>query len=327
MHKASRTPSCLGLGLLLALAPGPTRAATEAIPTRFLQRLESIGLDTGFLRRMITGRKRPVEVFYMEPDEDREAQYGYILNNLYIPFTHKEETTRRIRFDLEPHHIDTMMHELNHAAYDVAADEDADRGTPEREHWEAVNAIWADLYLQKTLARYPRMKADEISSYFVGSCYNRLFSMVGDLEFVNIRLPKMTMQAPEDAERLGERFVLPWNRDHGYYRRMAGKRFDDGPAGNDEAYFEGKPIPWTERGWVKKKLYRYCLGTNPPMTTEDLLARLNDPELDNPWIRNRRKALREARAALAEKLREEARQAPVEPSGPQGLLGQEDRKP
>jgi len=76
-------------------------------------------------------------------------------------------TSSGIKFDLETPQIDTLIHELCHASSDVCASETAPRGTPARAHWDVVNSIWADLYTDPRhqvmgLARYPRMKADEI---------------------------------------------------------------------------------------------------------------------------------------------------------------------
>src|SRR5688572_30556265 len=94
--------------LLAVAALVPGGRAGEAEASEFWRRLESIGLDTTRIRRV----RSELELFYRESTDVAEAEYAFIRNNLYIPPAFKEEGSSRIRFDLEPHHLQTLVHEF-----------------------------------------------------------------------------------------------------------------------------------------------------------------------------------------------------------------------
>lgn len=306
----ARTPTSL-LAALALLLPSVSQAATEADLSEFFRRVSSLGMSTRFLRKMTTGADAPVEVFYRAPNSDREAQYGYILNNVEIPFSHKEENSTRVKFDLETHHLATMFHELTHAANDEPADKDAAAGTPEFEHWQCREFVWAEIFNDPRhhnivgLARYPRFKADEITGYYMGCAIQKVFDAANDIIFINEKLVQRTARTPQEARDLGDTLVLQrWDLENDHMtRRVLESVFWKCEMGNDSAYFEGKAIPYDNTGkdWLKQRMFDNLLGLSPPRDTPTLLATLNSPRLRNRWIRGVRQRVRAARLAWAEK--------------------------
>ncbi|MBI4676043.1 MAG: hypothetical protein HY748_00490 [Elusimicrobia bacterium] len=147
----------------------------------FFKRLEDLGFDTAEIRAVT----REIEVFFRAPSGDAEAEWGYILDNLYIPDSFKQEGARKIRYDLKSNEIDTLIHEYTHATRDVAVSEDSPKGTPSHAHYKAVEAIWGNLRSRALLYRYAWMKADEVSGYFMGAAIGSVFEAVEDIVFYN----------------------------------------------------------------------------------------------------------------------------------------------
>jgi len=292
------------VAVIATVAPTPAAASTEGDPALFLQRLESIGLKTDYVRRVI-GK---IEIFYRKPSSTAEAQWGYILDNLYIPWDQKEDGSNRIKFDLESHQINTLVHELTHASNDGCASESAAPGTPERQHFDVVNAIWADLFDDPRhttlgLARYPRMKADEIVAYYIGTAVMNVFDGVREIVLFNEHFADDVVGSADDAADLGDRLVLPPAAAQAatpWLQTMANRRYDGHRAGNDRAYFENKEIPWNERDWVKRDMYEFGMGLGLPRTAAELVDLLN--RTNSPWMNDVRARVRAARAKQVVKL-------------------------
>ncbi len=289
---------CAGL---LALGSG-ARAGDEADPAEFYTRLESIGLKTEYLRRLVA----KIELFFQASSDVAEASYGYLTDNVYIPPTMRVEGTQRIKFALETTQIATLIHELTHADNDVMASETAAAGTPERIHYDSMQSIWADLYHDPNhrflgLARYPRMKADEVCGYFMGKSIMQVFEAVDDLVLYNTVFAGGKPRDAAEAARWGSTlFLPPADTQSGWDQRILRIRFGYASV-YDEAMFQSSGISgpayvhWQEAGrdWLKLQMYRGILGLDPPADLAELLRRLNT--LDNEWIRRVRAKVAKAR--------------------------------
>jgi len=83
----------------------------------------------------------------------------------------------------------------------------------------------------------------------------------------NERLCKTYIRTPEDAERLGADIILPpadLQAETVWFATIAARRYDDHRAGNANASFENKAIPWDEREFVKRDMYAFSLGEPAP---------------------------------------------------------------
>jgi len=285
--------------------PTMSFAGTMADPSDFVRRLASIGLSTDYVQKVLSR----LEIYYRTPSSTAEAEWGYMLDNLYIPWDQKAADSSNIRFDLETPQINTLIHELCHASSDLCASESAAAGTPDRAHADLLHVIRADIYVDPRhqvlgLARYPGVKADEIVAYYVGNSVQYVFEGVDDIVSFNVGFCKAYIHTAEDAERLGTTLVLPPVEGpgaSGWSSRVARRRYGDHRAGNEAASFENKPIPWDERPWVKDEMFDFSLGLNLPHTAAELVDRLNT--VDNDWIRDVRARVAAARRARAAELR------------------------
>ncbi|MBI5210437.1 MAG: hypothetical protein HY927_10745 [Elusimicrobia bacterium] len=136
--------------LKLSGEPVPAQKDAEPAPVMsgdadmapFFKRLEDIGLDTKELRDLTA----KIEVYFSDPGSDAAAQYGYILNNIYLPpEEYKAKDGSKVRYDLDSVQIDTLIHEYTHAAQDLTASEAAPDGTPARAHGDAVAYVYDSL--------------------------------------------------------------------------------------------------------------------------------------------------------------------------------------
>jgi hypothetical protein len=304
-------PASLVIVLALAMA-APALAGTQADPSEFFRRLESIGLSTDGLRKVAS----KIELFYKAPSGTAAASYGYILDNLYIPWEFKEKDSDRIRFDLAPNELNTLIHEFVHAANDVTCDGSAAVGSLAREHHDAVESIRADVMLDERnaavfgLVRFPRFRADEVTGYFMGNCMMNLVFAVNDLVLYNTMMTNRYMTSVADVERFGDRLVLPpADTSDGFGQRLLKERFGKSKA-ETIAQFENKTVYWDDanRSWLKERMWKNLLGLNPPGDIRELLERLNASESE--WMTQLRKDLVEARRKWA---REEAARAARSP--------------
>ncbi|MBI2943034.1 MAG: hypothetical protein HYY25_02430 [Candidatus Wallbacteria bacterium] len=294
---------CLALGL----AGAPAGLAGSADPEPFFKRLESIGLDTTTIRKL----SKKLTIVFRDPDDDKEAEYGYIRKRLYLPTEIREPGTDRIKFDIPSYNLNTLLHEYTHAYDYLMASEKAPAKSNERLFWDGWNSIRADIHLNPKeqilggLARYPGMKASEVCGYFIGDCYMNIFDAV---QSIVVRNEAMTdyIRTQEDVDSLGGTLVLPSkNAEQGWSRNLANLVFGKANM-TTAAMFNGKTVNWDEnRDWVKKQLFASALGLNPPKDVDELVERLN--KLDNEWIRGirvrviaaRKKALAKRQAAAA----------------------------
>ncbi len=295
----------MSAGLLLAGllygAPTAVVAWTKADPAPFFERLASIGLYTGQIKRL----NSEIEIFYRKPGGGAEAVYGYIADNIYVPWAFKEKDSRKIRFDLRSNEINTFLHEFAHAEFDVFAREKAPRGSVDYKHWEATNFIWSFIFLDKKQyrwggPRYPRMKASEVASYYFGHCMMNLFQGASDLYAYNQGMVRGHITSSAQAEELGDRFILPpKDSERGWQKRVANEEYWKVGA-SDLAVFEGKPVHWDEQEHVKLQIYDFFLGLLPPRNAEGLVKRLNRSR--HPETLRMRREIRKARMARAREL-------------------------
>jgi hypothetical protein len=290
--------------LLLLLGPGGPglRAAEPVDMSEFLRRAESIGLSTHFLRRLL----QEIEVHAGNPGGGAEAAWGYIRGRITIREDLLEEERRRVPFDLEIGPLGTIFHELTHAANSRMADPKQPRISPAGSHHAVVEEIWADLFSSEEqtaflgLPRYPRVKADEVTGYFMAHALGELFQDVNALVSSNKLAPGLVVQAPGDAARLGGKILAP--AESVMLQDILKRRYGEVHL-KDRVFFQGRAVSWTpERRFLKHEMWDKFLALHPPSTGAELLESLNS--LDNAWIRSVRAEIAAARKAHEEKLQE-----------------------
>lgn len=285
---------CRALLALLLAAP-TLRAGSPVDMSEFLRRAESIGLSTFFLRRLLA----EVPVHAGNPGGGAEASWGYIRGRVTIREDLLEPGTHRVPFDLPTHQLGTIFHELTHAANAVMADPKQPRESPAGAHHAVVEAIRGDLFVSEEqtaflgLPRYPRVKADEVTGYFMGLALDELFQDARSLIQTNVLAPGQVVLAPGDAARLGGRIVAP--EDSHVAQAILRRRYGL-VALKGQTYFQGELFPWQpERTHLKQEMWAKFLALHPPATGAELLERLNS--LDNAWLREQRDRIAAARAA------------------------------
>jgi hypothetical protein len=290
----------------LALTLLPTLVGAAPQPEPFFQRLESIGLDTTYLRDL-TDR---IGLRFRSSTRIAEASWGFVENRLYMPPGFAEEGTEILRFDLATHELDTLIHEYVHAANDLDGRSGAPVDTVGRQHRDCLDFIWADIHQDPAhnllgLARYPRAKANEVTGYFMGQAIGEVFQVVEEVVAYNTQMEGARVASSEEAERLGGTLVLPpEDAPRGWARRLATARFGQVSVYDTASFRAGVLAPtlihWDEyqRGWLKERMYENLLGLHPPRDSRELVERLN--ALQSPWIRGVRRRVQEARAAYLE---------------------------
>lgn len=298
------------LVLLLSAIGSALMAAPKADPEPFFQRLESIGLQTATVRKLAA----KVTIIYREPNDTKEAEYGYIRKRLYIPTELKEERSNRMKFDMSTTNINTLIHELQHAYDFLMVDKDAPAGSDEKLAYEARNSIWADLMLNPQegflgIARYPRTKSFEIAGYYMGDVIGDIFQTVDTLVVFNEKMAKAYIKKKGDAERYGDRFILPPEElTSGFFQNLRATKLSAANM-SAAAYFDGKVVKWPEnRYWVKQQLYDHSLGLHPPRGLVELIEQLNT--LDNEWVQGVRARIKTARLKAEKELPVERPEAP-----------------
>ena len=279
----------------------------DADMSLFFRRLEYMGLDTRGIRDVTS----KIKVYFKAPNSVAEAEYGFIMNRMYIPDTFKEPGSNRVRFDLAGNEMDTMIHEYTHAARDVSASETAPPGTPARIHYNSVKYIWADLYNDPDGSpRYAWMRADEVSGAFMGKAYMKLVYAIEDIVTYNIDHGGANAASVKEAERLGGKLLLPapetakdsWEKAFlDRYKTLGQNRVYDSAMFKSSNITSSKFIHWKEAGreWLKTDMYKNILGLHPPADIVELCAKLN--ALNNSWIRGMRAEVAKARLQNAKK--------------------------
>jgi hypothetical protein len=289
---------------LLLFGPGrPGLRAGEPVDmSEFLRRAESIGLSTFFLRRLL----KKIDVHAGNPGGGAEASWSYLRGRVIIQEELLEEGRHRLPFDLRVSALGTVFHELTHAANSVMADPKQPRVSPAGAHHEVVEAIRGDLFIEEEesaflgLPRYPRVKADEVTGYFMGLALNELFMDVATLLSTNRLAPGLVIRAPGDAAALGGRIVAP--DDSEMAQTILRRRYGEVSL-SDQTYFQGKAFTWRpERVFLKHEMWDKFLALHPPRTGAELIERLNT--IDNAWIRGVRAEIAAARKAHEAKLQE-----------------------
>lgn len=260
----------------------------------FLRRLEDLGFKTATVRTVLSR----ITVAFGAPSGSANAQWRWIRKILVLPDSLKQPGTSSVRYDLAPNEIATVIHELTHAANSVLASEAAAKGTPAREHWDAVETIRNDLRASAYFYRYSGFKADEVSGYFMGAALSEVFDAVVEIVTYNT---SRALPAGMDPDMVQGALLLPTAdtaRDD-FDRMLAAKGNQAfGKASVvEEATFEGAPVGWEERPMTKTQMYRGVLGLDPPQDRAELLRRLN--AADNEWVRGVKQRALETRRRLA----------------------------
>ena len=90
----------------------------RANPSDFITSLKSRGLNTERLEEL-----QSTITFYFRPQtEGQAAQWEFATNTLFIPVEFCQEGTNKIRDDLKPYAINTVIHEMDHAEKDLQSD-------------------------------------------------------------------------------------------------------------------------------------------------------------------------------------------------------------
>ncbi len=263
--------------------------------SEFLRRLEDMTLDTTVLRGLLG----QISISFREPTSKANAQYGQIVNNMYLPTSLKHKERNAVRYDLEPGEIGTIIHELTHASADKLASSDAPAGSAGGEHYKALRMISAQVRDGSWVARYPNTKADELAGYYMGCA-------IQDVEQQRRILIMHSENSPvadqAEADRLGgtvftfdQKGNAPNAQDaHPTFKaRMNGMLGDCSVAG--DAKFNDSVIGVEPDHNAKAVLFQNTLGLNPPLSVRDLVKRLNDPARNGPGMQEMRQKIYKGR--------------------------------
>jgi len=267
--------------------------------SEFLRRLEDMTLDTTVLRGLL-GK---IGVSFRPPTATANAQYGQIMNHLYLPDTLKAKNGNSIRYDLTSNEISTVIHELTHASADQLAASDAPGGSAGSEHYKALQQLSHQVRDGRLLARYPNTKADELAGYYMGCAVADVADAITFLKVYNTGIARPADAA--EAERLGTRLLAFEEKTRGAAsappqswididRCMLGQC-----SVGDSAQFEGSPIGVEPDSAIKGMLFQGALGLKPPLSLRDLLKRLNDPARRSAGVDALRREVYEARLKAA----------------------------
>ncbi|MGI9518912.1 MAG: hypothetical protein ACR2NP_17795 [Pirellulaceae bacterium] len=90
----------------------------RADPGDFIDSLEARGFTTLRLKEL----ESSINFYFRPHTETRMAQWEFLSNTLFIPVEFCQPGTNKIRSDLQPHEINTLIHELDHADKDLRYD-------------------------------------------------------------------------------------------------------------------------------------------------------------------------------------------------------------
>lgn len=266
-------------------APPPAPVIVSGVDmSEFLRRLEDMTLDTTVLRGLLG----QISVSFRDPNSPADAQYGQIVNNMYLPASMKANGKNAIRYDLQSSEINTLIHELTHAAADKLASSDAPGGSAGAEHYKALRMLSEQVRDGWLLARYPNTKADELGGYYMGCAIQAVEDARRNLVMHSANSP-VADQA--EADRLGgtvftydEKGNHPRAQPaHQIMRDQMNGMLGDCSVGST-ARFEGKEIGVEPSHLAKSVLFQNALGLKPPLSIRDLVKRLNDPARNAPGM-------------------------------------------
>jgi len=273
----------------------PTVLSGGVDMTDFLRRLEDMTLDTTVLRGLLGH----IDVSFRPPTGSANAQYGQIMNQLYLPDTLKAAGRNAVRYDLSSNELNTVIHELTHAAADHLASGNEPFGSAGGDHHRALGMISTQVRGGSLLARYPNTKADELAGYYMGCAIADVADTITFLRVYNNVLAKPADRA--EAERLGGR-VLGFDEKTGGPSRPVPESWTSilhRPLGHctvgDSAQFEGSTIGVEPDFATKGLLFQSALGLKPPLSERELVKRLNDPARASAGINELRREVYEAR--------------------------------
>lgn len=277
-------------------APPPAPVIVSGVDmSEFLRRLEDMTLDTKVLRGLLA----QISVSFRDPTSKANAEYGWIVDNMYLPTSLKHKDRNAVRYDLQPGEIGTIIHELTHASADKLATSDAAAGSPGGEHYKALRMLSQQLRDGKLWAHYPNTKADELAGYYMGCAIQDVEQQKNILVMHSENSP-VADQA--EADRLGGA-VFTFDQKGGspnaqpahpsFQARMNGMLGDCSVA--QDAKFNDSPIGVEPDHNAKAVLFQNALGLNPPLSIRDLVKRLNDPARQSPGIQEMRQKIYKGR--------------------------------
>lgn len=285
------------LGIWVAAAPGAAAPSLEPL----FDQLEGLGLHLAYLRGLtarvafqFTDDMRTFHLPFQGKDRSIQARYGGLGNQIFLLDELREgETDAFPTRGLGDHDMNSVLHELAHASFDLDAEQGGDglaalalRGA----HAEIVRDLEADPGQKLRLSQ----KADEVCGYLVGEAYGELFRVAEAIVRYN-------STGPGGWSPAGEAFLLPPDpagRAALGIPEEFGLIHVDGVASAPHGLFGQRMdrIGWRERDEVKRALFRGALGLVPPTTAEELVQRMNAAQ--GAWIEERRQRVRRARARI-----------------------------
>jgi len=273
--------------------------------TDFLTLLEDMTLDTTVLRGLLG----QISVSFRPPTNEANAEYGWILNHLYLPDSLRDPKTGGVRYNLNSSEISTVIHELTHAAEDLLASGSAPAGSPAYEHHQALAMLASQVRDGAWAAHKPRTKANELASYYMGRAVADVADALDALRIYNARLGGggTLVSDEEQARRLGGHILLfdqkPVGARPGGDAPQTWKDMQHRMLGHADvinaAQLGGRDIGVEPAAEIKGRLFQNALGLKPPLSVRELVDRLNDPQRRSPGIDALRQEALEARLKSA----------------------------
>ena len=109
------------------------RLFQKADLTDFVRALQERGLNTLLIEELLSS----INLYYRPQTKNQAAQWEFITNTLFIPIEFKQPGSSRVRGDLHPNEINTIIHELDHADKDLRSDLFRIRG---KSFWGKIHA-------------------------------------------------------------------------------------------------------------------------------------------------------------------------------------------
>lgn len=298
----------LVLVAVLVASVTPAAAATSVADLEnFYKRLESIGLDTKYIRALGGSFKAYFSLF---DDGDPPAAWSVVTKKLDLHNEIKEKSSNKVLFDVDINGLNTLIHEFSHAEYSMRLKGGAlepsvtgAAGSPEKGHYDLWR-FWKDEQRRSFWYSWSNLAAEELCGYFMGTNYDQLFRVADRIILYNLASnAEIEATYGGDLLKLQDEIVLPPENPTGRPQADAAQlkpAFVFGQQKPFDPQFSNKPIQkWTEPKPLMLEMYKNSLGLKPPATTGDLLEKLNT--IRNPWIDQKRLAILNSRLGYKKK--------------------------
>lgn len=266
-------------------APPPAPVMVSGVDmSEFLRRLEDMTLDTTVLRGLLG----MISVSFRDPSSAANAQYRQIANHMYLPTSMKDKGRNAIRYDLQSDEINTLIHELTHAAADMLASSGAPDGSAGAEHDKALRMLSEQVRNGRLWADHPRTKADELAGYYMGCAIQGVEDARRNLVMHSANSP---VADRAEADRLGGT-VFTYDEKGNHPRAQPAHQIQrdqmNGMLGDcsvlNVAQYNNNDIGVEPSHLAKSVLFQNALGLKPPLSIRDLVKRLNDPSRNGPGM-------------------------------------------